>query len=60
MYSLSRRIREWANISRRDVEKALGIARGKGNSFIDFDAKPGEFDEAFNPLTDLDTHIVVT
>jgi hypothetical protein len=37
--------------SLRDVEKTLGILRGKGNAFVDFDAIPGEFEIRVNALT---------
>ena len=37
--------------SPRDVEKALGISRGRGNAFVDFDAIPGEFEIRVNALT---------
>jgi len=37
--------------SPRDVEKALGISRGRGNAFVDFDAVPGEFEIRVNALT---------
>lgn len=37
--------------SPRDVEKALGISRGRGNAVVDFDAVPGEFEIRVNTLT---------
>ena len=37
--------------SPRDVEKALGISRGRGNAFVDFDAILGEFEIRVNTLT---------
>ena len=37
--------------SPRDVEKALGIARGRGNAYIEFDTIPGEFEIRANALT---------
>src|SRR5437660_717608 len=37
--------------SPRDVEKALGISRGRGNAFVDFAAVPGEFEIRVNALT---------
>jgi len=35
----------------RDVEKALGIKKGRGRNHVDFDAKPDEFAIVENPLT---------
>ena len=37
--------------SPRDVEKALGISRGRGNACVDFEAVPGEFEIRVNALT---------
>jgi RHS repeat-associated protein len=37
--------------SPRDVEEALGIKRGRGNNYIEFDAKPDEFKITKNPIT---------
>jgi ADP-ribosyltransferase of polymorphic toxin system len=34
--------------SLRGVERALGISRGRGNAFVDFDAIPGEFEIRVN------------
>lgn len=38
-------------LSPRNTEAALGIKRGRGNAFIEFDAGVGEFDDVVNPLT---------
>ncbi len=35
----------------RDLERALGIARGRGNAYVEFDALELEFDVVLNPLT---------
>jgi len=37
--------------SPRDIEQRLGIKRGKGEAFVEFDADPSEFERRFNPLT---------
>jgi RHS repeat-associated protein len=37
--------------SPRDVEEALGIKRGRGNNYVEFDAKPGEFQTVKNART---------
>ena len=37
--------------SPRDVEKTLGISRGRGNAFVEFDVVPGEFEIRVNALT---------
>lgn len=37
--------------SARDVEEELGIKRGRGNHYVEFDAYPGEFKEVRNHLT---------
>jgi hypothetical protein len=37
--------------SPRDVEEALGIKRGRGNNYVEFDAKPGEFETVKNSKT---------
>jgi len=37
--------------SARELETALGIKFGKGNAFIEFDAKLGEVEKRFNPKT---------
>jgi hypothetical protein len=33
------------------VETELGIKRGKGGAYVDFDAVPGEFTVVKNPVT---------
>jgi hypothetical protein len=35
----------------RDVGKALGISRGRGDACVDFDAIPGEFEIRVNAIT---------
>jgi len=35
----------------RDVERQLGIKRGRGNHYVELDARPGEFEVVNNPLT---------
>lgn len=37
--------------SPRDVEEALGIKRGRGNHYVEFDAKPNEYQTVRNPQT---------
>ena len=37
--------------SPRDVEEALRIRRGHGNNYVEFDARPGEFQVIRNPKT---------
>ena len=37
--------------SPRDVEKGLGISRGRGNAVVEFNAVPGEFEVCMNALT---------
>jgi hypothetical protein len=37
--------------SPRDVEKMLGISRGRGNAFVEFDAMREEFEIRLNALT---------
>ncbi|MFT3925432.1 MAG: RHS repeat-associated core domain-containing protein [Myxococcales bacterium] len=37
--------------SPRDVEEALGISRGRGNNYVEFDAQPGEFRVVGNART---------
>jgi RHS repeat-associated protein len=37
--------------SPRDVEESLGIKRGRGNNYVEFDGKPGEFQTVKNPRT---------
>ena len=37
--------------SPRDVEKTLGISRGRGNAFVEFDAMREEFEIRLNALT---------
>jgi hypothetical protein len=37
--------------SPRDVEEALGIKRGRGNHYVEFDAKAGEYQTIKNPRT---------
>jgi RHS repeat-associated protein len=37
--------------SPRDVEKSLGIKRGRGNNYVEFDASPNEFNVVKNPQT---------
>jgi hypothetical protein len=37
--------------SPRDVEEALGIKRGRGNNYVEFDAKSGEFQTVKNART---------
>jgi len=37
--------------SPRDVEKDLGIKKGKGGAYVEFDARPSEFDVVENPKT---------
>jgi hypothetical protein len=37
--------------SARDVEDALGINRGRGNNYVEFNAKSGEFHTIKNPKT---------
>lgn len=38
--------------SPRDVEEALGIKRGRGNNYVEFDAKPSEFQTVKNARTE--------
>lgn len=38
-------------LSQRDAERALGIKRGRGNTYVDFFASPSEFTIELNPLT---------
>ncbi len=35
----------------REVENELGIKRGRGSHYVEFDAYPGEFKEVYNYLT---------
>ncbi len=44
--------------SPRDVERALGIRRGRGNAFIEFDASPSEFVIKQNPDTGATEYII--
>jgi hypothetical protein len=37
--------------SARDIEKQLGIKRGKASNYIEFDANPSEFRSIKNPIT---------
>ncbi|WP_343840448.1 HYD1 signature containing ADP-ribosyltransferase family protein [Bowmanella denitrificans] len=37
--------------SARDIEKQLGIKRGKGNNYVEFDANPNEIQVIKNPVT---------
>ncbi len=37
--------------STRDVEARLGIRRGRGNNYIEFNAKSSEFETVKNPNT---------
>jgi hypothetical protein len=36
-------------MSARDLEERLQLARGKGNGYVDFDVRPGEFEYSYNP-----------
>ncbi len=37
--------------STRDIEESLGIKRGRGSNYVEFDASPNEFEIVENPLT---------